>query len=361
MKIAVGLSGGVDSAVTALLCKREGHEVLGVFMKILDTRTPVPQESSFRNACFGPGEEKDLLDTQRICETLDIPWVVIDCSVEFKNEILSYFRSTYLEGQTPNPCVHCNQKLKFGLLPALLKASGQVHDAFATGHYARIERGESDKVFLKKGIDRRKDQSYFLYRLSRQQLETTLFPLGGLLKEDVRRLAHQAGIHVWNKEESQDFYSGDYRTLVLPRNQGEQVSCDGTIVDREGNILGRHEGIWNYTIGQRKGLGLTGIYPSYVLEIDAERKQIVVGPESDLSRRGLYGSKFHWLMETLPDHVSCKIRSSQPEIPCSVSKVSEDTVEVTFSQSAKGVCPGQSVVLYSDDTVVGGGTIERAF
>jgi len=361
MKIAVGLSGGVDSAVTALLCKRDGHEVLGVFMKIWDPRAPVPQESSFRNACFGPGEENDLLESQRICETLDIPLAVIDCSREFENEILSYFRSTYLKGQTPNPCIHCNRKLKFGLLPALLKTSGEEHDAFATGHYARVERDASDNVFLKKGIDPRKDQSYFLYRLSRQQLKTTLFPLGGLCKEDVRRLAHEAGIHVWDKEESQDFYSGDYRMLVLSGNQGERVSHDGTIVDREGNILGRHEGIWNYTIGQRKGLGLIGLYPLYVLEIDAEKNQIVVGRKSDLFRRGLYASEFNWLMDKLPDHVSCKTRSSQPEIPCSVSKASEDTVEVTFSQPAKGVCPGQSVVLYSDDTVVGGGTIERAF
>jgi len=361
MKVAVGLSGGVDSAVAALLCKREGHEVLGVFMKIWDPETPAAQGSSFRNACFGPGEEKDFLDTQRICETLDIPWVVIDCSAQFESEILSYFRSAYLQGKTPNPCVRCNQKMKLGLLPALLKASGREYDAFATGHYARIERDGSGNVLLKKGIDPHKDQSYFLYRLSRQQLETTLFPLGGLLKEDVRRLAHEAGIHVWNREESQDFYAGDYRTLVSAENPGERVSCDGTIVDREGNILGRHEGIWNYTVGQRKGLGLTRPYPLYVLEIDGERNQIVVGRESDLFRRGLYASEFKWLMDALPDCMSCKTRSSQPEIPCSVSRGPGDTVEVTFSRPAKGVCPGQSVVLYGGDTVVGGGTIERAF
>ena len=277
MRVAVGLSGGVDSAVAALLCKLEGHEVLGVFMKIWDPRIPGPRESSFRDACFGPGEEKDLLEVKRICETIDIPWVVIDCSAQFESEILSYFRSAYLQGKTPNPCVRCNQELKFGLLPALLKASGQNHEALATGHYARIERDGSGSIFLKKGIDARKDQSYFLYRLSRQQLGTTLFPLGGLLKEGVRRLAHEAGIHVWNREESQDFYAGDYRTLVSAENPGERVSCDGTIVDREGNILGRHEGIWNYTVGQRKGLGLTRPYPLYVLEIDGERNQIVVG------------------------------------------------------------------------------------
>jgi tRNA-uridine 2-sulfurtransferase len=361
MRIAVGLSGGVDSAVAALLCKRKGHEVLGVFMKIWDPKIPVPEGASFRNACFGPGEEEDLLDVERICETIDIPWVVLDCSAQFEREILSYFRATYLEGQTPNPCVRCNEQLKFGLLPAFLKASGQEHDVFATGHYARIEPGRSGTVLLKKGIDRRKDQSYFLYRLSRKQLETTLFPLGDLLKEDVRRLAREAEIHVWDKEESQDFYSGDYRTLLLPENSSEGASSGGTIVDREGNILGKHEGIWNYTIGQRRGLGLTGPYPMYVLEIDAERNQIVVGREADLFRQGLVASEFNWLMDALPDHMSCKTRSSQPEIPCSVSKVSGDTVEVTFSQSTKGICPGQSVVFYSDDTVVGGGTIEGAF
>jgi len=361
MKVAVGLNGGVDSAVAALLCKREGHEVLGVFMKIWDPETPAAQGSSFRNACFGPGEEKDFLDTQRICETLDIPWVVIDCSAQFESEILSYFRSAYLQGQTPNPCVRCNQKLKFGLLPALLKGSGQGYDAFATGHYARIERDGSGNIVLKKGIDLRKDQSYFLYRLSRQQLKTTLFPLGGLRKEDVRRLAHEAEIHVWEKEESQDFYAGDYRTLVLPGNPGEEVSCDGTIVDREGNILGRHEGIWNYTIGQRRGLGVTGPYPLYVLEIRARTNQIVVGRESDLFCQGLYASEFNWLIDALPDHMSCKTRSSQRDVPCSVSRVSGTTVEVTFSQPARGICPGQSVVLYSDNTVVGGGTIEKAF
>ena len=278
MKIAVGLSGGVDSAVAALLLLREGHEVSGVLMKLW----PGPEaEAPVKSACYGPDEAGDIRAAGEVSAALGIPLRVIDCSRDYEALVLRYFREGYAAGRTPNPCVRCNQLVKFGVLPAVARASGLAFDRFATGHYARVERDErSGRFLLKRAADRSKDQSYFLYRLGQEQLASVLFPLGGLAKSRVREIAREAGLPVHDRKESQDFYGGDLGDIVGP-GAGE-----GDIVDREGRVLGRHRGVRHYTVGQRKGLGIAWPVPLYVTGIEAGANRLVVGPESETLRRG---------------------------------------------------------------------------
>jgi len=358
MKIAVGISGGVDSAVAALLCREQGHEVTGVFMSIWKEGVDDANVGAGGgNACFGPDEKHDLEDARRVCERIGIPLEVVDCSDAFHREILSYFRESYLNGWTPNPCVYCNQQLKFGLLPTILQERNIPVSLFATGHYARVVRDASGGVHLKRAVDLSKDQSYFLYRLTREQLDRSLFPLGEMTKEQVREKGRQAGLHVWDKEESQDFYSGDYRALIRPCCGGTGGES-GRIVNRAGEILGHHEGIWNYTIGQRRGLGISAPNPLYVVEIRSDRNEVVVGEHDDLYERHLRISGFRRL-EELPARVGCKIRSASPAYPGTVRREEDDTVVVEFDEPVAGISPGQSAVLYADDLVLGGGVIER--
>jgi tRNA-uridine 2-sulfurtransferase len=354
MKIAVGISGGVDSAVAAFLCKENGHDVVGVAMKLWDDTIPFEQKNTAGNACFGPEEVHDIEDARHVCATLGIPLHVIDCKEHFRQKILSYFSATYKEGKTPNPCVYCNQQLKFGVLPELLRNEITDFDSFATGHYARTQRGSDGTVHLLRGTDLQKDQSYFLYRLSREQLQQTIFPIGHLTKKEVREIAYRADLHVWNKEESQDFYSGDYRDLIDIK---KDKSCQGPIVNVQGEKLGTHRGIWNYTIGQRKGLGITSPLPLYVTEIRPQTNTIVVGALDSLSQNRMVITDFNQL-EELPGEASCRVRSSAPLSGCTIRFIGPSAVLVEFIAPVNSVCPGQSAVLYKDDVVIGGGIIE---
>jgi tRNA-specific 2-thiouridylase len=352
MKIALGISGGVDSAVAAYLCRKLGNEVIGVFMKIWDESRIPPDNHSGKSTCFGPEEKHDLDDARKICDHLGIALHVFDCSKQFNRDILRYFSDTYRRGKTPNPCVFCNTKMKFGLLPQLLEKSNIPFDAFATGHYARVDRDASGKAHLKRTLEDWKDQSYFLYRLTRDQIERALFPLGELSKKEVRAIAKEAGLHVWDKMESQDFYSGDYRELL--GNTGDTAL--GTIVTTDGIIVGRHEGIWNYTVGQRAGLGAIRQRPMYVVKILPENNQIVVGEPENLIQGTMKVSQLN-LLEAIPATASCKIRSSSPMYPCVVRHVAPDELEIVFDEPVAIVSPGQSAVIYDGDIVVGGGVI----
>ncbi|MBQ9336618.1 MAG: tRNA 2-thiouridine(34) synthase MnmA, partial [Lentisphaeria bacterium] len=246
MRIAVGLSGGVDSSVAAALLKSQGQAVVGITMKLWREGR---YRGGERDACFGPGEAEDIARAEKLCRKLDIPYHVFDCADEYEKVVLAYFRAEYLAGKTPNPCVRCNVFMKFGVLPDLARKSGVEFAKFATGHYARI-REENGVFHLLRGTDEKKDQSYFLYRLKQPQLANLLFPLGELHKSEVRELAAKSGLEVKGQPDSQDFYSGDHTELLNtpPR--------PGNIVDTSGKILGTHQGFWNYTIGQRKGLGI---------------------------------------------------------------------------------------------------------
>jgi tRNA-specific 2-thiouridylase len=355
MKVAVGISGGVDSAVAALLCKEQGHEVIGVTMKIWDDSSSDIEIDSTRHACYGPEEKEDIKDAGAVCDALSIPLHIIDCTEAFNTTILGYFKATYRQGKTPNPCVFCNQQLKFGLLPELLQKQQLPIDYFATGHYARVQRDTDGTVHLLRAFDKAKDQSYFLYRLTQEQLKKSLFPLGNLTKEKVRDIAHTAGLHVWNKAESQDFYSGDYRELL--KDDHDTAQC-GTFVDVNGKILGTHDGVWNYTIGQRKGLGIAAGKPLYVIAIDSKNKTIVLGEKDHLAKAKVVLSEFHQF-EDLDSDLSCKLRSSSPLQKCHTSINNDSNVILEFDLPVSGICPGQSAVLYDGETVVGGGIIQE--
>jgi tRNA-uridine 2-sulfurtransferase len=349
MVVAVGLSGGVDSAVAALLLKQQGHAVIGVMMRLWDGESSA---IAGRGACYGPAEEGDIDDARAICSVLDIPLHVLDCSKKYRDIVLSYFAREYGSGRTPNPCVKCNHEIKFGVLPEVLRASGVGFDRFATGHYAAVLRdAASGRYYLRRAADRAKDQTYFLYRLSQQQLSSVLFPLGSFTKSQVREIARSNFLPVSDKTESQDFYEGSYGDLV------KTESCPGIIRHIDDSVAGTHQGIWNYTIGQRKGLGVTGSQPLYVTSIDAQRNEVRIGPKSALYAIGLVAQDYAGHPITAPRACTAKLRSSSPEAACTVS-FEGNRITVMFGGPQHSVTPGQSVVFYHDDKVIGGAIIE---
>jgi tRNA-specific 2-thiouridylase len=355
MKVAVGMSGGVDSSVAALLMIRAGHEVSGILMKIW----PGPDApGATRSACYGPDEVEDIQAAGDVCARLGIPLHIFDCSANYEDLVLRYFRKGYLDGTTPNPCVRCNQLVKFGILPDAARESGLEFDRFATGHYARVEYDPGrGRFLLKRAVDLRKDQSYFLYRLSQEQLASSLFPLGGLLKGRVRAIAREENLPVHDKKESQDFYGGDMKDIL------GQDSREGDIVDREGRVIGQHGGVWNYTIGQRKGLGIAHSVPLYVTAIDAINNRLVVGPEEETYKRACVARDCAWVMvERLaaPADVRVKVRSGGRLVQATISPLDEKRTRVAFAEPVSSVAPGQSAVFYDEDILVGGGIIETA-
>jgi tRNA-specific 2-thiouridylase len=351
-RVIVGLSGGVDSSVAAFLLQKEGHEVIGVTMAIWDGQFKV----TGKHACYGPDEQGEIEEAKEIADRLGIPHHVFDCSSEYKESVLTYFRSEYLSGRTPNPCVKCNQLIKFGLLPTMAEKAGIPFEHFATGHYARVELDKiSRRYILKKGVDPRKDQTYFLYRLSQDQLSRILFPLGGFSKSGIRDIAKKAGIAAADKEESQDFYSGDYKELL------EAEEKPGEIVDTNGNILGHHKGIWNYTIGQRRGLGIAFTEPLYVVDLNNETNRVVVGTRLETYRSSFIVSDLNWISVENIDKktdVMCKIRSAQKEQDATIEPITGGEVRVEWLQPNDGITPGQSAVFYDGELVIGGGIIQ---
>jgi tRNA-specific 2-thiouridylase len=354
-KVIVGLSGGVDSSVAAYLLKQQGYDVMGVTMAIWDGRPGTG--ASGKHSCYGPDEEEEIREARELSEMLSIPFRVFDCSGRYKSLVLEYFRNEYLSGRTPNPCVKCNQLIKFGMLPDLARDEGIGFDYFATGHYAKVEKDDlSGRFLLKKAADLKKDQTYFIYRLSQQQLSQALFPLGNLTKQQVREVAAQINMTLSEKEESQDFYSGDYKELLEVEDQ------PGNIVMRNGQIVGKHTGIWNYTIGQRKGLGVAWSEPLYVLELSKDRNEVIVGTRSEVMSSSFMVTDLNWIAISGlqgPMDVKARIRSAQGEKEAVIEPAEDGRVKVTFLQPNDGITPGQSAVFYQDDLVIGGGVIEK--
>ncbi len=353
-RVAVAMSGGVDSSVAAALLKEQGHELIGITMRVWD---PSVAGDEAEASCCSPD---DVRDAGRIAEQLGIPFYVVNFEDEFRRLVIDDFVGEYYHGRTPNPCVRCNELVKFGLL--LDKARELGAEFLATGHYAQIETGDDGFFQLLKGLDPKKDQSYFLFALSQQQLAHTLFPLGGLTKQEVRSLASRYGLRVAEKGESQEicFIPDDNYVRFL---EGEEGAADlsGAIVDRQGNVLGRHHGTYRYTVGQRRGLGIAWKEPLYVLGVDAEKREVIVGPQEELYKNGLTAARMNWLMPppSAEFESTCRIRYRQQPVPCRVIPLPDNRVEVVFMTKEKSVTPGQAVVFYEGNRVLGGGWIEQ--
>ncbi len=342
-KIVVAMSGGVDSSVAAALLKEKGHDVIGVTMQIW----PRSERSS---ACCSLSAVED---ARRVAGKLGIPYYVLDFRKTFKQAVIDDFISEYGRGRTPNPCVRCNQFVKFDALLKKAKVLGA--DFIATGHYARV--GKTDgRYILKKGIDRKKDQSYFLYPLSQEALSRTIFPLGELRKEDVRKLAKKFGLNVADKKESQEicFVDGSFGGMFKLKK--------GDIVDLSGKVIGEHKGYQLYTIGQRRWLGIAGQKPLYVVDIDPKCNKITAGDRGDVYGDDLTAGALNWISAKRlmsPTKVKAKIRYNSPESEAEILPVSRGKVRVMFKEPQFAITPGQSVVFYDGDKVVGGGIIEK--
>jgi tRNA-uridine 2-sulfurtransferase len=356
MKIAVGMSGGVDSSTAALILKEQGHDVIGISMSIWDGSHKCSGTGK-KHSCYGPDEEHDITETRKVCEIIGIPLHVIDCAGEYNSTVINNFKNEYLSARTPNPCVICNQKIKFEALLKNAVSSGIHFDKFATGHYAKVEQDKNTgRYLLKKAFDKRKDQSYFLYRLSQTQLSMVMFPLADLAKKEVRVYAAEKGLPVSEKEESQDFYGGDYRELLDMKDE------DGDIVLTTGKVVGRHKGLWNYTPGQRRGMGIAYPEPLYVLKLDSKTNTVIAGTKSEMIFSGFIVNNLNWISVDRPEasfNAQTKVRSSQKEYDSTVESANGKEIKVTLKDTGAAISPGQSAVFYNIDIVIGGGIIDR--
>ena len=346
MKILVAMSGGVDSSVAALLLKQQGHDIAGITMKL-----GVKNEDGTVTHLGGTAVE----DAQNVCEFLSIPHIVDDLTELFNETVIDYFVDDYARGRTPNPCVMCNRHLKFGALASRMNGLG--FDRIATGHYARIAQFEGTTV-IRRCDDERKDQTYFLWNLPRAVLPSVVFPLSELTKVQIRQIAKDADLPVAHKAESQDicFIPDDYRRFIATR---KGIARPGYFVSRNGGVYGEHRGIPYYTIGQRRGLGVSAPAPLYVTGFNIERNEIILGYKNELEGQALAATHLNFFVDTLPSGLKAKVRYAHTAAPCDVT-VDGDSMTVRFRGPVDSITSGQSVALYKDDILLGGGIIERA-
>jgi len=346
--VAAALSGGIDSSIAAFLLKEAGHEVIGMTMRLWSDKQAPNKHRTCPSAA-------NILDAENICRTLGIPFHLIDLETEFRQHVVDYFCREYACGRTPNPCIACNRHIKFGCLldQALSLGAGYL----ATGHYVRVKHYDNSYHLLK-GLDAAKDQSYMLYTLGQDKLSRVLFPLGEYTKSQVRDLAEQKGLPSADKPSSQDicFIASDYGTFL-----SQYVTpTPGEIVNSHGEVLGWHKGTAFYTVGQRHGLGLATAEPLYVTSIDPDKSRLIVGSRAELYRSQLIATEVSWVSGTPPSEstaVTVKIRYRSPDVTATLYP-SPGSAEVSFNQPQPAVTPGQAVVFYKGDEVLGGGTIE---
>lgn len=355
-RVVVAMSGGVDSSITACLLAKEGYEVIGLSLKLFSS-----EEKEFTERNSGCCGIQGIEDARAVCQKVGIPFYALNYKGKFEEKVIEYFCGEYENGRTPNPCIICNEKIKFGSL--LEKAKSLGAEYIATGHYAKIEyEEETGRYQLRKGEDREKDQSYFLFSLTQQQLEHSLFPLGNYTKDEGHRLAKRFGLKVHDKPASQEIcfiQNSDYRSFLKARVPESRLRLGPIINKKSGEILGEHRGIVFYTIGQRKGLG-PHTKPLYVIGIDIEKNAILVGEEEELYGDVLIAERVNWIdREELvePIRVKARIRYKQRESDATVFPMGEGVVKVKFDKPQRAITPGQAVVFYRDEIVVGGGWI----
>lgn len=352
-KVVVGMSGGVDSSVAAYLLKEQGYDVIGVTMQIWQEEEEIVQEEN--GGCCGLSAVDD---ARRVAQTLEIPYYVMNFRQDFKEKVIDYFCDEYLNARTPNPCIACNRYVKW---ESLLKRCLDIGaDYIATGHYAQIVKLENGRYSLQRSKTLAKDQTYALYNLTQNQLSKTRMPVGQYSKEEIRQIAEKIGLPVAKKPDSQDicFVEDDYGKFI-EENTGIVIP-KGNFVDTKGNILGQHKGIIYYTVGQRRGLGLSLKQPGYVVKVDKDTNEVVIGTKDELFSDVLYGNKVNLMSISEINgemKVNAKIRYNSPEVPCVISMVDDDKIKVVFEQPQRAVTPGQAVVFYQDNIVVGGATI----
>lgn len=338
-KVAVAMSGGVDSSLTAAILLERGFEVFGITMKL-------------------DFDEKNILDAQKVCNHLRINHYVADFREIFRAKVENYFVEEYLRGKTPNPCVRCNREIKFGALFDFALDLGA--DFFSTGHYARIIF-ENGRFKLKKAVDVKKDQSYVLYNLTSDKIAKILLPLGEFSKVETRNFAKKLNLPVADKPDSQEICfvpNDDYKSFIFSREPAAKALQAGEIVDSSGKILGNHQGVANYTIGQRKGLGIAAPQPLYVTKIDVENKKVVVDTNEKLFSANLTAHDAHWIYKpSFPKNLTAKIRYGSKFSACTVAE-EENFLRVTFSEPQRAITPGQSIVFYDGDEVLGGAVID---
>jgi tRNA-uridine 2-sulfurtransferase len=361
MRIVVAMSGGVDSSVAAGILVRQGHEVIGLSMQLYDHARSDATESGPGARTFGSCcTIDDLHDARRVAATLGFPHYIVNFEREFADRVIANFISEYSSGRTPIPCVHCNGDLKFATLVS--RADGLGADFVATGHYARVDLDPATgRYLLKRGADPAKDQSYFLFTLDQEQLSHAMFPVGDLDKATVRQHARALGLPVADKPDSHEICfvaSGEHAAFL---EEHGTPSSAGAIRDVTGSVVGRHEGVHRFTVGQRKGLGLSSPIPLYVVGIDAAQKTVTVGPRESLERIELTASGVNWISGVEPvrgARVTARIRHRHREAPASIEPLPDSRVRVSFDEPQSAVAPGQAVVIYDGDTVVGGGWID---
>lgn len=353
-KVVVGMSGGVDSSVAAYLLKEQGYDVIGVTMQIWQDESQEQIEEN--GGCCGITAVDD---ARRVAAQLDIPYYVMNFKNEFKENVIDYFTNEYINGRTPNPCIACNRYVKWD---SLLRRSMDIGaDYIATGHYARISKLPNGRYAVRNSVTAKKDQTYALYNLTQEQLSHTLMPIGEYTKDEIRAIASKIGIQVANKPDSMEICfvpDNDYAGFIS-RETG-YVSTPGNFVDLDGNILGQHRGIIHYTVGQRKGLGLAVGHPVFVVAIRPDTNEVVIGENEDVFSSKLYADRLNFMsVESIeaPVRAKAKIRYSHEGAECTVRMADTGLLECVFDEKQRAVTPGQALVLYDGDYILGGGTI----
>lgn len=374
--VVVGLSGGIDSTMTALFLKEKGCKVIGVTMSVWDGRLPENVNvDSLPDSCYGPSELKSIEECKKFCLENEIDYHVVNVSDLYKKNILEYFTSEYRSGRTPNPCIQCNCKIKFGALLEGIKRLGIDFDYFCTGHYARIVRPEKgiwntqERPFMiQRASDSTKDQTYFLYRVPSEILEKVRFPLSDIKKSEIFKIAKERNLEAANRSESQDFAPEEYFELFFK----DKPSVPGDIINLDGKILGRHKGIEHYTVGQRRGLGVALNYPVYVHSIDAKNNLVILAKNDELNSLSLIADDMVFPKNIVPPknfEAEVKIRLASKPVKAKIELIQNpknpesyvgNPYKITFFEPQRAVAPGQSVVIYIDETIAGGGIIKEA-